>query len=380
MTAGPPRALVIGGSLGGLMMASALRAAGWQADVFERSGEALTSREGGIVLQQDVLSLFQFAGLPYERLPGVATDDRIYLDRADHVLQRAPLAQTQTSWTWMYKLLCDAMERERMHHGADFVRYEQEESQVIAHFADGRSERGDLLVGMDGARSNVRAQMLPDVAPRYAGYVAWRGIVSETRLNTALREKLDRAIVLQQGDGHLLLAYLVPGEDGASEPGARRWNWTWYRKVSEGRALELLLTDRDGRPHAASLPPGAVRPELFAALLGDAVLCAAPSFRTLMEATAEPFIEAIFDLQTPTMLQGRVLLGGDAAFLPRPHTAGSAAKAAGDALTLAMLLRQREGAPDMALSQWEQLRLTAGYGMAIAGIETSDRLMGMARH
>lgn len=380
MSARPPRALVIGGSLGGLMMANALRAVGWQADVFERSRQALSGREGGIVLQQDVLSLFQFAGLPYDRLPGVATDVRIYLDRADRVLQRTPLAQTQTSWNWMYKLLCDAMERERMHHGADFVRYEQDESQVIVHFADGRSERGDLLVGMDGARSSVRSQMLPGLEPRYAGYVAWRGIVPEARLNATLREKLDRAIVLQQGDGHVLLAYLVPGEDGASEPGSRRWNWTWYRKVSAGRVLELLLTDRDGRAHAASLPPGGVRPEHVASLLGEAVQCAAPSFRTLMEATAEPFIEAVFDMETPTMLQGRVLLGGDAAFVPRPHTAGSAAKAAGDALTLAMLLRQREAAPDIALSQWEQLRLTAGQGMAIAGIEMGERLMGMARH
>ena len=53
-----PRAMVIGGSLGGLFAATALRAIGWQVDVFERSPAAMDSRGGGIVLQADVLQHF----------------------------------------------------------------------------------------------------------------------------------------------------------------------------------------------------------------------------------------------------------------------------------------------------------------------------------
>ncbi|WP_020656993.1 FAD binding domain-containing protein [Massilia niastensis] len=374
-----PRALVIGGSLGGLLAANALRAAGWDVDVFERSVGELSGRGGGIVLQADVLQAFQFAGLVHDPVPGVRSIDRIYLSASDRVLQRSPMPQAQTSWNVLYRILRDGLPPERLHGGASFTSYEQDGQRVTAHFADGRSEAGDLLVGADGARSTVRAQMLPGLEPAYAGYVAWRGSVPEALLPAALRQKLDASFVFQQGDAHLLLAYLVPGDDGSVEDGRRRWNWIWYRRVGAGGPLAALLTGRDGRTHTASLPPGEVREEHVAALLGDAVGLAAPSFRTLLEATAAPFVQAIVDLQTPAMLDRRVLLLGDAAFVPRPHAADSTAKAAADALTLAMLLRQRAAAPDVGLAQWEQLRLTAGHGMAISGIELGDRIMGLTR-
>ena len=49
-------------------------------------------------------------------------------------------------------------------------------------FADGTRETGDLLVAADGFRSSVRAAVLPEVQPLYAGYVAWRALVRGERL------------------------------------------------------------------------------------------------------------------------------------------------------------------------------------------------------
>lgn len=55
---------------------------------------------------------------------------------------------------------------------------------MIAKFEGGHSERCDLLVGADGPSSTVRQQLLPNIFPKYTGYVAWRGVVDENKIST----------------------------------------------------------------------------------------------------------------------------------------------------------------------------------------------------
>jgi 2-polyprenyl-6-methoxyphenol hydroxylase-like FAD-dependent oxidoreductase len=64
----------------------------------------------------------------------------------------------------------------RLTCGAELVRYEADASGVTAHFADGKSASGALLVGADGLRSAVRRALLGDSPLRYAGYTSWRGV------------------------------------------------------------------------------------------------------------------------------------------------------------------------------------------------------------
>ena len=65
------RALVVGGSLGGLFAATLLRRIGWEVDVFERSPRDLDGRGGGVVLQPDVVEAFRAAGVRYDASIGV---------------------------------------------------------------------------------------------------------------------------------------------------------------------------------------------------------------------------------------------------------------------------------------------------------------------
>jgi 2-polyprenyl-6-methoxyphenol hydroxylase-like FAD-dependent oxidoreductase len=371
-----PHALIIGGSLGGLFAATTLRAAGWEVDIFERSPGALDSRGGGIVLQADVLAAFDFAGIVHPQALGVASGDRIYLDRHDRVIQRSFMPQTQTSWNLLYTTMTQALPAERIHAGESLLRVEQHADGVRAHFASGRVASGDLLIAADGGRSTVRSQLLPGLAPRYAGYVAWRGLAPEAQVSDRAMAKLAGTFAFQQGDGHLLLAYLVPGEDGSTRPGARRWNWVWYRPVAD-TALPALMTDRDGREHGFSLPPGAAKDDDIALLREAAGALLAPSFQDLVAATEAPFVQAILDLQSPQMVFDRVVLLGDAAFIPRPHTAGSSAKAAADALALAHLLRPSDAPLSERLAAWQATRLWEGRNMTQWGMEIGDRLMGL---
>jgi 2-polyprenyl-6-methoxyphenol hydroxylase-like FAD-dependent oxidoreductase len=373
-----PHALIIGGSLAGLFTATTLRNAGWDVDVFERSPHELDSRGGGIVLQPDVLAAFDFAGIRHSRALGVASGDRIYLDRDDRVVQRTFMPQTQTSWNVLHGTLSGALAAERVHRGETLLRVEQDGSGVRAHFASGRVASADLLVGADGGRSTVRSQLTPALVPTYAGYVAWRGLAPESRVSARATATLGGTFAFQQGDGHMLLAYLVPGEDGSTAYGRRRWNWVWYRPVPQAD-LPSLMTDRDGRAHGFSLPPGAAKDEDMTQLREAAAAMLAPSFQDLVAATEAPFVQAILDLRSSRMVFDRIVLLGDAAFIPRPHTAGSSAKAAADALALARLLQF--GAPqlDDRLLAWQTARLRAGMDMTHAGIVMGDRIMRPAR-
>ncbi|CAB3961267.1 MULTISPECIES: FAD binding domain-containing protein [Burkholderia] len=374
-----PRALIIGGSLGGLFTATTLQAAGWDIDIFERSPNELDSRGGGIVLQADVLSAFHFAGIQTGTALGVQSGDRIYLDRADRVIQRSFMPQTQTSWNMLYGTMKAHLPAQVFHPGEHFIRFEQNGDRITAYFASGRVETGDLLVGADGARSAVREQVSAGLSPNYAGYVAWRGLVPETALPASAADVLNGTFAFQQGPGHLMLEYLVPGEDLSTQEGQRRWNWVWYRKVAHGEALTALLTDRSGIRHSFSLPPGAPKDEDLARLTQASKELLAPTFQTLVEATREPFVQAILDLQVKQMVYGRAILLGDAAFVPRPHTAGSTAKAAANALALAQALHSADAGIDEALSQWQAGQLHQGIGMTEWGMNIGDRIMGIPR-
>ena len=61
-----PRALIIGGSLGGLIAAHLLRSVGWDAVVFERNAVDLPSRGAGIGTHSHLIDVLRRIGIPFE--------------------------------------------------------------------------------------------------------------------------------------------------------------------------------------------------------------------------------------------------------------------------------------------------------------------------
>jgi 2-polyprenyl-6-methoxyphenol hydroxylase-like FAD-dependent oxidoreductase len=354
------RALIIGGSLGGLFAGVLLRSIGWTVDIFERSPHDLDSRGGGIVLQPEVIQAFQRAGVRYDASIGVVAKERVYLARDGSVAQRIAMRQILTAWTTLYADLRRHFPAAHYHQGAVLTRFDQAANGVTVHFADGQTARGDLLVGADGGGSVIRRQLLPETEAEYAGYVAWRGLVDEPDLPASAAEMLSERFVFYQFSNSHILEYLVPGEHDAIEPGQRRYNWVWYRNLDEKTELPNALTDRNGRRRTSSMPPGLVAPAVDAELRSAADKFLPPQFRQLVAATKEPFFQTIIDLSVPQMAFGRVALVGDAAFVPRPHTAASTSKAAGNALALIEALVHVDHDVEAALKIWQPQQLEIG--------------------
>jgi 2-polyprenyl-6-methoxyphenol hydroxylase-like FAD-dependent oxidoreductase len=355
------RVIVAGGSIAGLFAGALLHRQGFAVDVFERSGEALASRGAGIVPHPELFDALAQAGVALDDTIGVPVVGRITLDRDGTVLGEHALPQVMMSWGRLYRTLRDAVPDERHHAGSAIEGFEQDETGVTVRLANGRRERADWLVGADGIRSTIRRQLLPDLEPAYAGYVAWRGLIEESAISAGARGVLGDRLAFCLPAGEQMLGYPVSGADEATLPGRRRYNVVWYRPADEKGGLPRLLTGRDGRRHELSIPPGQVAPDVLAELRADARALLAPCCTEVVLLMEQPFIQAIYDLESPRLVFGRVILIGDAAFVARPHAGMGVTKAGRDALTLAQALAAPE--PAAALNAWERRRLR--YGRAL---------------
>lgn len=363
MDGGLPRVVVAGGSLGGLTAALHLKDIGCDVTVHERSRSPLEGRGAGIVLHPASVRYLEMSGAV--RVEDVSTRaDRLrYLDRDGRVLHEEPCRYRFTSYYTLYQGLLSCLEANRYHLGEEVVGFDQCDAWVDVRLRDGTTERADLLVFADGIQSTGRALLLPDVEPRYAGYVGWRGTVLESDLDGDAFESLHEAIIYYVGPNTHVLTYPIPDFDGSVVPGRRRINFVWYRNVAEGAEIEDLMTDRDGVKRSVSLGPGAVQERHVKALFHAAEDQLPRAIAQTVVRSEAPFVQVVFDVDVPRMAFGRVCLIGDAAFVIRPHTAAGTAKAAEDAYRLAEAVAEANGDVVQALREWEPTQLEVGRGV-----------------
>jgi 2-polyprenyl-6-methoxyphenol hydroxylase-like FAD-dependent oxidoreductase len=352
-------AIVIGGSMSGLFCGLYLRRAGWTVDIFERSPVALTGRGAGIMTHAEMHEALADLGLDTSRGFGVPVERRLALGAGGEVIAERCCPQTATSWNRLFELLREAFGGNNYHLGKDLQHVEMAEAAVTAHFSDGSSQSADLLIGADGFRSTVRAQLLPEAQPQYAGYVAWRGLADERAAAEALTQELFESFVFHLPPGEQFLGYPVAGPGNDLRPGHRSWNIVWYRPADAATDLPRLLTDETGRTHRLSIAPRLIARDVIADMRADAERLLPPRLRALMRLIRQPFLQPIYDLQSPRMGVGRVALVGDAAFVVRPHVGAGILKAMQDAASLTAALDEHNDV-EAGIAAYAAQRLPVG--------------------
>lgn len=365
------RAIVIGGSLAGLFSGTLLRSIGWQVDIYERSTHDLDSRGGGIVLQADVVMALKKAGIATDKL-GVDALERYYLQKNGQI-ERMAMRQTLTSWNILYRSMRRHFPDEHYHQGKVLAQVASTGTKVTATFTDGACEAADLLIGADGPNSTVRQQLLPTYQPQYAGYVAYRGLIEEAELAPEAADIFTERFVFYDFPNSHILAYVIPGENESLVSGKRRFNWVWYVNYDEKTELAHILTDKNGKHRKHSVPPGMMSPPVEQTMRDYAERVLAEPFKKLITATKEPFVQSILDLAVPQMVFDSIALIGDAAFIPRPHTAAGTAKAAANAMSLVEALVDHNHNVPNALQAWESNQLLHGIQLWQQGRSVGDR-------
>ncbi|MFJ6671253.1 FAD-dependent monooxygenase [Actinosynnema sp. NPDC091369] len=337
------RVIVAGGGIGGLATALAVADRGHRVVVLERRSE-FTELGAGIQLAPN-------AFLALDRL-GVA---EAVLDRAVHVdalrfmdavtgeqVAALPVlgeyrARFGNPYAVVHRndLYAPLLARCRAHRGVELrvdspvVGYEQDGDGVDAVLADGGRVRGDALVGADGLRSAVRAQLVSDGEPRVSGHTIYRSVIPMETVPARLRSD---SVTLWAGP---------------------RWHFVHY-PIDGGRSLNVAITRDNGATEVVVGVP--VEHERVLAEFADA----APVIRALL-ALGRDWRSWVLCDRDPVdrWADGRVVLLGDAAHPMLQYAAQGACMALEDAVHLGDLLTDGEPAAAFAAFVGDRRERTA---------------------
>ncbi|MEG5038867.1 MULTISPECIES: NAD(P)/FAD-dependent oxidoreductase [unclassified Microcoleus] len=326
---------VIGGGLGGLATAIALRKQGIDAHVYERAQEFRPVGAGLALFPNGLHSLDAISPGIVENLKRASctlnhsvftkhTGEIITQNTATH--QEKYGQPTLLFWWWrLQQVLACALPPEAIHLDYRCIGFEQDENGVTAYFDGDKSVRADLLIGADGINSPVRKTLIGDGEPRYLGSMSWRAVIEYNH------ELLNpNELILMRGEQKALFLFDVGG-------GYKSWT------------VRALMPK-------CPVPESA--PEIKSSILEKFSTWWEPA-RGIMEATDPKqilFFPLCDRLPLKSWSQGRVTLLGDAAHPMSPSLGQGANSTFEDAYELAQCLSQSSSIAE-ALTTYENRRI-----------------------
>jgi salicylate hydroxylase len=333
------RVAVVGGGIGGLVLALALRERGIRCEVYEQA-EELREIGAAVALSANGTRELRRLGLG-DRVEAVSVVPSALVIRrwdtgaivADHPIGRDGTYEATFGAPYygvhrvaLLQALADRLAGEGLSLGRRCVGVEERPAGVELHFADGASAAADLVVGADGVHSVVRPHVVGEVRGRYSGTVGYRGLVAVEKMPS-----LPDPTPLQfwAGPGRHLLHYAIDG----------------------GRTVNFLAVVR--------VPEWTSQEWMEHCPVGDALDAFAgwhPAVTEMVGATDVGARWALHDLAPLERWHtDRVVLTGDAAHAMVPHQGQGANQTIEDAIALADCLAD---APDLrsALRRYAERR------------------------
>ncbi|MFH8476235.1 FAD-dependent monooxygenase [Streptomyces sp. NPDC018000] len=314
--------IIAGGGIGGLATALSIARRGHAVEVLERKAR-FVELGAGIQIAPNGFHALDRLGVGSEVKSGAVHIDALQLLDAVSAERLAvlplgteyrrrfgnPYAVVHRSDLYAPLLgACQKHEGITLRAGVAVAGYEHTASGVRVLPVAGAAAEADALIGADGLRSMVRAQLIGDGAPRVSGHTIYRAVVPMDRVPRSLRWN---SVTLWVGP---------------------HWHFVHY-PIADGSKLNLAITRDDGSRVAVSGVP-ADREHVLSAFPG-------------MHGTARRFLElgeswrtwVLCDRPpTPNWTDGRVVLTGDAAHPMLQYSAQGACMALEDAVVLGDLL------------------------------------------
>lgn len=353
------RIAIIGGGIGGLTAALALRQAGFAPIVYERApafgevgaGISLSPNSSKGMLHLGFAEMLEAtASQPRDQymLHGETGEELRHFDRSDSV-ERYGAPYYQLHRADLLGALADAFGPDDCRMAHELVDLTQDDAGVTLHFTDGSRAEADLVIGADGLRSPVREALFATGQPTFSGHVAWRALVPAERVD-------------KRASGAININHIGPGKNLVTYP------------VRNGSLVNIVALSRSDEWAEESWFAKATPRELAAKFAGWT------DYVTNMIAAIDEddlYRWGLF-VREPleTWTKGRVGLLGDAAHPMLPYMGQGASSAIEDAIVLGRAFAEADD-PRAALALYEATRLERGAFLQRESNAGGDRMQAL---